>query len=358
MSEDSLPPPQSWLLRWPEVFADWRGELLAQWGLQPVRRIGREYVLVRAHGIGALDKAPAAKWVSWVQPVHHLWPCNPWQTDGFVEKAAGALARKFAHQPLQALLVGALDPGNRLARSLASNLRGRALQLFSAEVAACREADAQAPDRPSLFVLVGEEGLHAGLVTPRAAGGFHPGGTRFIRQSGVGVISRAGAKVAEALHHLRLYRNALPEGAHWLDLGASPGGMTAELLARGCRVTAVDRAPLDPRLMGLGGLQCVTADVGDFAPPQGTAYDGILCDMNGETMMAFDQVLRLAAWLRPGGVAIFTLKLTGVSDAAGADALEAALTEESGRHGLEWLACRHLTYNRREFTCFLQRRAG
>jgi hypothetical protein len=47
--------------------------------------------------------------------------------------------------------------------------------------------------------------------------------------------------------------------------------MTAELLARDQRVTAIDRAPLDARLNGKPGLRFVHADVGDFVPGEGVA---------------------------------------------------------------------------------------
>ena len=45
--------------------------------------------------------------------------------------------------------------------------------------------------------------------------------------------------------------------------------MTAELLARGYRVTAVDRAPLDRRLENAPGLRMVLADAATFQPGAG-----------------------------------------------------------------------------------------
>ena len=73
------------------------------------------------------------------------------------------------------------------------------------------DLEAQDSRAPTLFCLVGKEGLFCGLRSPRAANGFHAGGTKFIRQSGPGNISRAGAKIAEALHYLQLHRTPPPK---------------------------------------------------------------------------------------------------------------------------------------------------
>ncbi len=118
----------------------------------------------------------------------------------------------------------------------------------------------QDPEAATLFAFVGKEGLYAGMQSPRLSNGFFPGGSRYLAQDEPETISRAGAKIAEALHYLRLHCPVPPPGAHWLELGACPGGMTSELLARGQRVTAIDRAPLDPRLDGRAGLTFVLGD--------------------------------------------------------------------------------------------------
>lgn len=344
------------LVRVPEVFEAWKGDLWRDLGAEPLRRLGKEYEWVSFQPSSLPIDAGPGKFLSWILPLQHAWPCQPKAMDGFIEKAAQALLRKFASQDLQALRVGALDPGgDRYFRSLASNLRGRALQLFGERICGQPDAEQQDPHRPSLFVLVGREGLFAGVQSPAAARGFHPGGTKFIRQQSAGTISRAGAKIAETLHHLPLHATSPPPGAHWLELGASPGGMTAELLQRGYRVTAIDRAALDARLLGSPGLESLQADAGDFCPPSGVAYDAILCDMNGGALAAFAHVTRLARHLKPGGLVVFTLKLAGVETYDGVNALEQSVRISAGQAGLSWLACRHLTYNRMEFTCLLQR---
>lgn len=355
--EPSTTTPSTWLIRLPDAFSDLQSEILGSLEAASIKKLGRDYLLIRTDKPTALHHSAAAKFLSWNLPVHHSWPCCPKETEGFIEKAAQALARKFTPSKPQTILIGALDPGspNRYYRTLASNLRGRVLQLFPPACSMVRGADEQNPSSSSLYGLVGPEGLFCGLQSPLASSGFHPGGTRFIRQGAPGTISRAGAKVAEALHHLQLHRPLPEAGCHWLELGASPGGMTAELLERGYRVTAIDRAPLDPRLdRARPGLNAVVADVADFRPPPGTRYGGLLCDMNGSTRDAFRQVTRLSKFLQPGSPLVFTLKLPGVSSYAEINTLEASIIKSARAADMHVLDTVHLTYNRHEFTVLLQ----
>ncbi len=357
MGEEPSTPTTDCLLRLPEVFADWGDEILRRLGATTVKRLGKEWCWVRLVDGAAIRESPMAKYIAWSLPVQHSWPCQPAKTEGFIEKAAQALRRKFGGVDLQTIQVGAFDPGgDRYYKTLASNLRGRALQLFDASLASIRHAGEQDPQRLTLYVMVGREGLLAGVCSPAQAGAFHPGGTRFIRQQSEAVVSRAGAKIAEALHQLPLHAEVPPAGAHWLELGASPGGMTAELLDRGYRVTALDRAPLDARVAGRPGLVFLQADVADFHPPGGMGFDAILSDMNGDAVRAMGEVARLAAHLHSGGLVLFTLKLAGCGDLEAVEELSSHVRQRAEAAGLELRACRHLTYNRLEFTCLFRRR--
>ncbi len=349
------------LIRVPESFANLESDLFQSLGATVTRKLGRNYRLVRLTDPTQAPPPDLAGFISWNLPVHHSWPCNPRNTDGFIERAAQALAAKFSASNPQTVLVGALDPGspNRYYRSLASNLRGRLLQLFPDHCSRLREATDQNPSLPTLFCHVGNEGLFCGLQSPRQSGGFHPGGTRFIRQSDAQTISRAGAKLAEALHHLQLHQSPPAAGSHWLELGASPGGMTTELLRRNYRVTAIDRAPLDPRLTGTSNaLTTIIADAASFHPAPGTSYDALLCDMNGSALDSIRQVLRLAKFLHPGAPAIFTLKLPGANTLDEINQLSRAVIRTAAAGGLNLIAKVHLTYNRHEFTLFLQPSSG
>ncbi|MCF7732770.1 MAG: hypothetical protein K9N23_13860 [Akkermansiaceae bacterium] len=345
-----------WLIRISRVFEPLVPEILEGLGAGHVTRLGTEYFLLGETTAAPLDNPLIARFIRWRLPIHHSWPCRPRQMERFIEKAAQTLAHKFGRALPQMILCGGLDPSSPdpYYKKLASNLRGRALQLLPPATAA--GADDQHPAEPTLFCMVGHQGLFCGMASPRACGGFHPGGTRFIRQSADTTISRAGAKLAEALHHLQLHRPPPPPGSHWLELGASPGGMTAQLLAKGYQVTAIDRAPLDPRLSGAPALTVMRSDAAAFRPPPGALYQAILCDMNGPADESMRQVCRLLPALAPAGVVIFTLKTTATTGIAGIHQLAGTVDARATAAGLTLLTETHLTYNRQEFTWILAKR--
>jgi len=352
-----FPTTSHWLIRISEVFGDYTDEILAALSASVVRKLGTEYYLISVADPELLLDSVAAMYLRWKMPLHHSWPCNPEQMPSFVEKAAQALFQKFSGQAVQAIFMGPLDAGlaNPYHRKLASNLRGRTLQLFPPEVACFKEIEAQNNGVETLFCLVGKEGLFAGKVTPRAANGFYPGGTKFISQGASDTISRAGAKVAEALHYLMLDRRVPAAGKHWLELGASPGGMTSELLRRDYRVTAIDRAPLDKRLDGAPKLQFILGDVTAYLPKPKVTFDAMMCDMNGDALESITQVSRLAAHLVEGGVVIFTLKTPGAVSFSEINELFATVVQAAAARGLRLFAKTHLTYNRLEFTLFFEK---
>jgi 23S rRNA (cytidine2498-2'-O)-methyltransferase len=89
------------------------------------------------------------------------------------------------------------------------------------------------------------------LASPTKSSPFPAGASRFVEDH-EGPPSRAYLKLWEAL--TRLGRHPGP-GEHCLDLGASPGGWSWALARLGARVTAVDKAPLDPRVMAMAGVE-------------------------------------------------------------------------------------------------------
>lgn len=345
------------LIRISEVFSELTGEILSLLGAEKVKRLGSEYYLFQTAIPQAVTDSAAARFIRWHLPIRHSWPCNPEKMDGFVEKAAQSLYYKFESYNPQTLLVGRLDPGSpkQYYKALASNFRGRALQVFDLPEGSPKTAEDQNPSAPTLFCLIGKEGIFSGMSTPLEAGGLHPGGTKFISQSGEDTVSRAGAKIAEGLHFLSMHRPLPPEGAHWLELGASPGGMTSELLKRGYEVSAIDRAPLDPRLSRNKNLTFLKEDVAEFVPPRGIRYDAILSDMNGPPRNAMANVTRFKDFLNPGGLVVFTLKTTGAETIAEIDALEKEVLAIAENGGLVLIARTHLTYNRQEFTLFFEK---
>ncbi len=352
----SVPPPVTWLIRISQVFEDFSSEIVAGLGAKVLKKLGSEYALIQTSEAAAVQGVEASKFLRWNLPVEHAWPCNPEKMEGFVEKAAQAMVRKFAVRNPQAIFIGQLDPSasQPYYKSLASNLRGRTLQLFSPEIASLKAVEAQQPDRVTLFCLIGKEGLVCGMQSPKDSNGFHPGGTKYISQKSPDTISRAGAKAAEALHYLLLHQAPPKKGSHWLELGASPGGMTAELLARGYQVTAIDRAPLDKRLDHARDLAFTLMDVAAFKPNSSSRYDAILSDMNGDACESIRQVIRLSKNLRPGGLVIFTLKTQGVTTFKEMNTLYQLAVDSAMTAGLSLVASTHLTYNRHELTLFFR----
>ncbi len=359
-SPDTAPPsaaPTTWLLRIPLVFADLVPDVLLALDATLKKHISTEYYWVLLRNAAVLRRSPAMAFVSWHMPLDHAWPVNPGKMEGFVEKAVHSLVTKFAGRQPQGAFVGTLNTRaiDQYFRKLASNLRGRMLQVMPPMSVDLPED--QAPGSPSLFALVGREGIYAGVISPRQSGGFYPGGSKFIKTSNDDSISRAGAKIAEALHILSLYRPIPPEGARWLDLGAAPGGITAELLQRHYRVTAVDSAPLDERLLKRPLLTFFETSLIDFKPSIRAQYDAVVCDLNNDPATAIGHVARLSTNVKAGGIVVFVLKL------AGAEAYDAILsllstTIESARAAsLHVIAVKHLTYNRHELTIFLEKKS-
>ena len=344
----------SHLIRVSEVFSGLVPEILALLNAEKVKKLGSEFFVFQTENPDLITDSPAARFIRWHIPVEHSWPCNPEKMEGFVEKAAQSLYYKFEGRHPQTVLVGRLDPGSQKPyyKSLASNLRGRTLQVFELPDRAPKTAEEQNSGKETLFCLIGKEGLFAGMASPKAANGLHPGGSKFIAQNAEDTVSRAGAKIAEGLHYLAMFRPALPAGSHWLELGASPGGMTSELLKRGYEVTAIDRAPLDPRLANHRNLTFIKDDTAAFIPPRGARYDAILCDLNGPPLQAIAHLTRLHDFLKPGGLVVFTLKTTGAETLMEIDALEKQVLSHAEKAGLTLIARTHLTYNRQEFTLF------
>ncbi|MGE9270623.1 MAG: SAM-dependent methyltransferase [Verrucomicrobiales bacterium] len=349
----------TYLIRIPIHFNGIRDEILSGLGASPIKSLDEEYLLIRRSESASPSSGsgPTPRFIRWMIPVQHAWPCNPRKMADFTEKAAQAIATKFANQERQGLFVGLLDPSSRdgYYKKLASSIRGRALQILGDEAKDFRKVEEQDPAHPSLFCMVGDGGLFAGISTPRAANGFYPGGTKFIRQNAPHMISRAGAKIAEALHYLPLYQPTPPKGAHWLELGACPGGMTSELLEQGYRVTALDRAPLDARLKGHPRLRFLRTDSAAFEPEPKVRFDALLCDMNGETTFSLSQIVRLSRALKPGALIVFTLKTAGVSTYSDLVTHFQTVLQQAKAGGLSLITGTHLTYNRHEFTLFLRK---
>ncbi|NLH83552.1 MAG: TlyA family RNA methyltransferase [Phyllobacteriaceae bacterium] len=120
-------------------------------------------------------------------------------------------------------------------------------------------------------------------------------------------VSRAALKLVGALDDFGLS----PEGRICLDLGASTGGFTQVLLARGAaRVTAIDvghgqLAPIvaaDPRVTSIEGLNARDLSADHLATPP----DFVAADVSFISLaLALPPALELAA---PGAIGVFLVK--------------------------------------------------
>ena len=350
-------PTTACLIRISKNFEHFADDIISDLDASLTKRLGQEYFLLKCEDPSKIRSSDATRYIRWNLTMDHAWPCRPEKMKDFVEKGARALFQKFGGCNLQGIFIGILDASSthNPYKSMASNLRGRTLQLFAHELGVFKDVEGQNPKAQSLFCLVGKEGLYCGVHSPLQANGFYPGGTKFISQKAPHTISRAGAKIAEALHYLKLHQPLPATGSHWLELGACPGGMTSELLERGYQVTAIDRAPLDERLKGRRGLSFKKGDVARYNPVPQAQFDCLLCDMNGDVEVSLKQVVRLSESLIPGGLILFTLKTPGVTTFKECNSLYHRAIERAKTGGLKQIACTHLTYNRHEFTLFLKK---
>ncbi len=149
----------------------------------------------------------------------------------------------------------------------------------------------------------------------------------------VGPPSRAYLKLWEALTRLGAWPGP---GETCLDLGASPGGWTWALAQLGARVTAVDKAALDPAVAALPNVETLQESAFALEP---RPVDWLVCDV-----IAYPARLHvlMTSWIAAGapGRIVCTVKFQGETDFAAQD-LFAAIP---GGHLM------HLAHNKHELT--------
>lgn len=160
-------------------------------------------------------------------------------------------------------------------------------------------------------------------------------------------ISRSEFKLLEALE---LFAIATPARGVALDLGAAPGGWTRVLRQRGLYVTAVDPAPLDPRLAHDRAVRYRPLTAQEYLAAGPDTFDLIVNDMRMDARDSARLMVAYARYLAPDGAALITLKLPEREPRAVLD------------HALRLLArgyvvagARQLFHNRSEVTVYLRR---
>ncbi|HUN49213.1 MAG TPA: SAM-dependent methyltransferase [Stellaceae bacterium] len=175
------------------------------------------------------------------------------------------------------------------------------------------------------------------LASARCSSRFPNGAVRFVEDRAA-PPSRAYLKLWEAL--TLLGEHPAP-GQLCLDLGSSPGGWTWALARLGARVVSVDKAPLDPRVAAMPGVEFRRGSA--FALDPGTLgpVDWLFSDVVCYPPRLLALVER---WLTAGACRRFvcTVKFQGATDHETARRLAAIpgarlLHLHHNKHELTWI---------------------
>ena len=169
-----------------------------------------------------------------------------------------------------------------------------------------------------------------------------PGGrVRLARRSEQ--VSRAEFKLEELF---KTDAVELPRRGQALDLGASPGGWTRILRARGLDVTAVDPGDLAPALARDRRVRHVRTTAGRFLRASSDRFDVIVNDMRMAPAQSVKTMLDARRAVRTGGLMVMTLKLGVVTSPAAM--VHRSLTSLAGDYDVVF--ARQLHHNRHEIT--------
>jgi 23S rRNA (cytidine2498-2'-O)-methyltransferase len=212
--------------------------------------------------------------------------------------------------------------------------------------------DASAEDRLHIF-FVGGRACHVGVAPLANSSPWHMGIVRLRMPSAA--PSRSTLKLAEALMEFldeKEREKRLAPGTSAIDLGASPGGWTWQLVQRGMMVIAVDNGPMDAKLLDSGQVKHRRDDGFHFTPTD--PVDWMVCDM----VESPSRIARLVArWIAEGWCSetIFNLKLPMKKRWEETLRCREIIDEALGGGGY-FLRFKHLYHDREEVTAHLARR--
>jgi 23S rRNA (cytidine2498-2'-O)-methyltransferase len=146
---------------------------------------------------------------------------------------------------------------------------------------------------------------------------------------------------------LRKFR-LTPGPGRALDLGAAPGGWTKVLAEHGMQVIALDPAELDPRVAGMPNVSHIRQRAEDYVADG--EFDLLVNDMYLAPDLSAAMMVKMAAYLKPGALALMTVKRVGHNPDL---TLEKALPVLSTAYDLVRAKC--LFHNRLEVTLLLRR---
>ena len=151
------------------------------------------------------------------------------------------------------------------------------------------------------------------LAAAHCSSPFPNGEARFVEDK-TAPPSRAYLKLWEAL---TLAREHPAPGALCLDLGSSPGGWSWALARLGARVISVDKAPLEPRIAAMPGIEIRRESAFGLDPRALGPIDWLFSDVICYPRRLLGLVER---WIAAGTCRRFvcTLKFQGATDHAAA----------------------------------------
>ena len=211
--------------------------------------------------------------------------------------------------------------------------------------------DAGSPQRLHVF-FVGSLACYVG-ISEVANASHWPMGIPRLRMPRE-APSRSALKLAEAIDEFldeKERAKRLVPGMTAVDLGASPGGWTWQLVQRGLMVTAVDNGAMDEKLMDSGQVKHRRDDGFHFRPAD--PVDWMVCDM----VESPSRIARLAAqWIAQGWCreTIFNLKLPMKKRWEEVGRCREMIDEALGGGGY-FLRMKQLYHDREEVTCYLAR---
>ncbi|RMI28750.1 SAM-dependent methyltransferase [Streptomyces triticirhizae] len=156
-----------------------------------------------------------------------------------------------------------------------------------------------------LSACVHDRGVSLGLAAAGEALCGWPGGRVRLARS-KDSVSRAEFKLEELISTTDL---PIPRRGRAVDLGASPGGWTRILRERGLEVWSVDPGDLAPALTRDPLVHHERTTVGRFLPGTPVRFDLAVNDMRMPPELSCETMLDVARVLRPGALAVVTLKL-------------------------------------------------
>jgi 23S rRNA (cytidine2498-2'-O)-methyltransferase len=175
------------------------------------------------------------------------------------------------------------------------------------------------------------------LAAPRCSSPFPNGEISFVEDR-LGPPNRAYLKLWEAL---TLAGRRPGPGSLCLDLGSSPGGWSWALAKLGARVISIDKAPLDPAVAAMPGVEFRQASAFALEPHEIGPVDWLFSDVVCYPARLLGLVER---WLVSGLARNFvcTVKFQGATDMATAGRFAAIASSRlvhlhHNKHELTWI---------------------